>query len=71
VHGELPVDVPLERFEPMSQLAMARDGLAQRDERAHDENAHLDRARSVQHRCGHDRAVLGERERLLAPAAST
>ncbi len=45
--------------------------LAQLDEGAHHVHRNLDRPGCVEHRGRHDGAVLGERQRQLAPTAPT
>ena len=71
LHGESSIDVPFQRFELLLELPMSGRRFPQCDERADDEDAHLDSARRTEHGCGHDRAVLGESERALAAAAPT
>ena len=58
-----------EIIEPLGQIAMRDGEFAQPHKSSHHVDRHLDRTLAAQHRCGHDRAVLRERQRQLAPAA--
>jgi hypothetical protein len=60
VSGELFVEPCFELREAAGQFLVGAEQLAQLHEGAHHVDAHLDGARAVEDRGGHDRAVLGE-----------
>ncbi len=59
-HSELGVIFPLKIIQPARQLGVTGQPLAQPDERAHHEDAHLHGPRASEHIRRHQRAVFGE-----------
>jgi len=67
---ELLLDSRLELVETLRELLIGGQHFAQLHEGAHDVDADLDCTRAVQDRSGHNRAVLGEDVREIAPPAA-
>jgi len=61
--GVVGRDTAFEGGEMPGELGVGAGEVTQADEGADDEDAHLDGALAVQHRCGHDRPMLRERPR--------
>lgn len=66
----MPLELALEFVQLAGKLGIGSQQLAKLDERAHDVEAHFDSTWAVEDSGGHNGAVLGEREGVVACAAT-